>query len=92
MQTLAYYTVTVARPTGGWGGLPELNDRAGRASEDLRGEGVAVRFVRSVFVPEDETCFYLYEAGSAAVVQEAARRADVPAEHVTEIVGKGGTT
>jgi len=23
VQTLAYYTVTVARPTGGWGGLPE---------------------------------------------------------------------
>ncbi len=91
MQTLAYYTVTVARPNGGWGELPELNDRARRASEDLHGEGVAVRFVRSVFVPEDETCFYIYEADSAGVVREAARRADLPAAHVTEVVGKGGT-
>ncbi len=37
-----------------------------------------MRFVRSVFVPEDEACFYLYEAPSAEAVREAARRAALP--------------
>ena len=90
MQTPAYYTVAVARPLGGWGDLGELNDRARRATEDLRGEGTLVRLVRSVFVPEDETCLYLYEAGSAEAVREAARRAELPAERVTEVVSQEG--
>lgn len=36
------------------------------------------RFLRSVFVPEDEACFHLYEAASAADVRAAARRAPNP--------------
>ena len=37
-----------------------------------------MRFVRSVFVPEDETCFYVYEAIRVENVREAARRAALP--------------
>ena len=44
----------------------------------MRHEGIPVRLVRSVFVPEDEACFYLYEATSAEAVREAARRAALP--------------
>jgi hypothetical protein len=47
-----------------------------------------VRFLRSIFVPEDETCFYLYEAVSVDAVREAARRATVHVERVTETVGE----
>jgi hypothetical protein len=43
-----------------------------------------VRFVRAVFVPEDETCFYLYEAASAEDVDEAVRRADLSYERLSE--------
>jgi hypothetical protein len=39
-----------------------------------------------LFVPEDETCFYLYEAASADDVREAARRANLPAETVVEAI------
>jgi hypothetical protein len=50
-----------------------------------------VRFVRAVFVPEDEMCFYLYEAASAEQVREAARRAELPHESVvTPIAGARG--
>lgn len=45
-----------------------------------------MRYVRSVFVPEDETCFYLYEAASPDVVREAARCAGLGVERVTEAV------
>ena len=92
MKRLAYYTVELASPDGGWGRLQELSADARRASEQLTREGVAVRFVRSVFVPEDETCFYLYEAASADDVREAVRRAELPFELVSEAVevSRGG--
>lgn len=43
-----------------------------------------VRFVRSIFVPEDETCFYLFEAPSVEAVREAAHRAGLQVERVSE--------
>jgi hypothetical protein len=43
-----------------------------------------VRYVRAIFVPEDETCFLLYETGSADAVREAARRAGLGRERITE--------
>ena len=38
------------------------------AADALAREGTAVRYLRSIFVPEDETCFYVYEAESADAV------------------------
>jgi hypothetical protein len=65
--------------------------RAHAAAEQMTREGVRVAYLRSIFAPDEETCFYLYEAGSADVVREAARRAELPAERVTEVVTKGGS-
>lgn len=64
--------------------------RARRAAEEMSREGMPVSYVRSIFAPEDETCFYLYEAGSVEIVREAARRAALPTDHVAEVVSKGG--
>lgn len=76
----------------GWRELPRLSDSARTASAQLSRQGTPVRFVRSIFVPEDETCFHLYEAASAESVREAARRAALPFERVTELgTEKGGT-
>jgi hypothetical protein len=41
----------------------------------MRREGQQVRFLRSVFVPEDDACFLLYEGPSAESVRAAALRA-----------------
>ena len=49
--------------------------RARAAAEELAREGVPIRYVRTTFLPDDETCFHLFEAASAEVVQEASRRA-----------------
>lgn len=59
-------------------------ERARAASAELTREGTPVRFLRSIFVPEDETCFFLFEAGAVDVVREAARRAALTFEHVAE--------
>jgi hypothetical protein len=56
------------------------------AAEELSREGAPVRYVRAIFVPEDETCFYLYEADSAESVREAAQRAAIPFERIAEAV------
>lgn len=57
---------------------------ARRAAEELSRAGTPVRYERSIFVPEDETCFYLYEAERADAVREAATRAGLPFERVVE--------
>jgi hypothetical protein len=59
-------------------------DRLSRAAAELTAEGRCVRFVRSIFVPADETCFLLVEGATAADVHEAARRAALAFEHVAE--------
>jgi hypothetical protein len=69
------------------GSVLELSaGRARRAAEELTLEGTPVRFLHSIFVPVDETCFFLYEAASANLVREAARRAQLPFDHVAETV------
>jgi hypothetical protein len=47
--------------------------------------GTPVRCVRSIFVPDDETCFLLLEAESAGDVRGAAQRAGLRFEHVAEL-------
>jgi Protein of unknown function (DUF4242) len=62
-------------------------ERSRIAAEELTLEGTPVRYVRSIFVPEDETCFYLYEAASIDDVREVARRAELPLERITAAAG-----
>lgn len=57
---------------------------AREAAEALLREGTAVHYLRSIFVPEDETCFYVYEADSVDAVRAAAERASLPATRVLE--------
>ncbi len=59
-------------------------ERCRVAAEEMTREGTPVRFLRSIFIPEDETCFYLYEAASAELVRELARRAQLPFDRVAE--------
>jgi len=56
------------------------------AAAELTREGTPVRWVRSIFVPEDETCFVLCEAATADAVRETARRAALTFERIAEAV------
>jgi hypothetical protein len=44
-------------------------DAARLAAEQLTREGTPVQFVRSIFIPRDETCVYVYEASRATQQQ-----------------------
>jgi hypothetical protein len=71
----------------GDGSAPDLSaERAQRAAEELTREGTPVEFLRAIFVPEDETCFYLYDAESVDAVRRAASRAVLRFERVAEAV------
>jgi hypothetical protein len=61
-------------------------NRAQAAAAEVTREGTPVRYMRSIFVPEDETCFYLYEASSVEAVEEAVRRAGLTFERVAGAV------
>jgi Protein of unknown function (DUF4242) len=79
--------------------LPRMDaavlERARAGAELLTREGTPVHYVRSIFVPEDETCFLIYEAASPEAVRAAAGRAALRFERVLDLVttadgGSGG--
>jgi hypothetical protein len=76
------YTVELHVPRAGWGALQEAAARARQATEQMRREGQEIRFLRSVFVPEDDACFFLYEGPSAQAVKAAAQRAQLGVRRV----------
>jgi hypothetical protein len=62
-------------------------ERARVAAEILAGSGRAVRLVRSFFVPDDETCFLLYEADSADAVRTAMALVGLPCDEIRQTAG-----
>jgi hypothetical protein len=70
-----HYTVELHLPQAGCVDVQQAATRAREATEQMRREGHEVRFLRSVFVPEDDACFLLYEGQSAELVRAAALRA-----------------
>lgn len=87
------YLVEAYVPERGVDALAGTASRARAAARELASEGGAVRYVHSILVPADDTCFQLYEADSAELVEEASRRAGltsarvVLAFHATERAG-----
>jgi hypothetical protein len=71
---------------GGAGEVPELEARARAATREMAREGTPISYVRSIFVPEDEICFHLFEAPSAEAVFEATRRAKLAVDRIVEAV------
>ena len=74
-HSLGHYLVELRRPPSGWQALQQLSAQARAAAELLNAEGTPVRFLRSIFVPDEDSCFFLYEGASAEAVGEAGRRA-----------------
>ena len=61
-----------------------IADRAVLASKEMGREGTFVRYVRSIFIPQDETCFHIFEAESEQDARNAAARAGIQPERVLE--------
>jgi hypothetical protein len=64
-------------------GSAERAERARLGADALTREGRPVRYLRTIVVPEDETCYLLFEASSVDFVREATARAALPCERIT---------
>ena len=89
METASRYLVELTRPGDGWLALQGASSRARRAADTLQAEGELVRFLRAIYVPEDDTCFFLIEADSPQLVDEVGVRSGVSFHRVAEPVDAG---
>lgn len=66
--------------------LSGAETRARAAARAMARDGIAIRYIRSTFIPEDDTCFHVFEGPSAAAVDEATRRADISYDRIVEAI------
>ena len=63
--------------------------RARAAAEELTRERTPVRFERSLYVPEDEICFFVFDAPSGRDAVRVAIRAELEPVRVVEAISSG---
>ena len=80
------YLVETYLSRGDTGGRLDRERRARSAAAELTGERRPVRFDRAIHVPEDETCFFVFDAPSARDAALAAERAGLDPLRVVEAV------
>ena len=71
-------------------GARSARDRRARsAAEELTREGARVRFAGSIHVPEDEICFFTFEAATSRDAALAAQLADLEPFRVVRAISSG---
>jgi hypothetical protein len=80
------YLVESFLARGGAGERTTRERRARSAAEELTREGTRVRFDRSIHVPEDEICFFVFDAPSSREATLAAQRARLEPVRVVEAI------
>jgi hypothetical protein len=84
------FLVETYEPRGrGAEALSVLGIRARAAAAALSRSGSRTRYVRTMFLPEDEICLHVFEAASREAVLEAARLAGLTDARITEAVERG---
>jgi hypothetical protein len=75
---------------------PRCSDHASRwpaqisgAARTLTSEGTPIALLCSVFVPDDETCLFVFEAQTSEAVQTVARRCDLRIDRLAGAVSTG---
>ena len=66
--------------------LEPLVAQARRAAEAACRAGIPVRHVRSFVAPDDEMCFHVFQAASAADVARAADLGSLDHDRITEVI------
>ena len=71
---------------GSWTALEDAAGRARAAAESFGVRGRSVRYLRSTYLPEDETCLHFFAAASRKDVAEAARQARLTGDRITSSI------
>ena len=80
------YLIETFLARGAAGERQAREGRARAAADALSRDGTAVRFDGSIHVPEDEICFFTFEAPSGRDAALVAQRAGLEAMRVVEAV------
>ncbi len=83
------YLVETFLPRGAAGERTARERRARSAAEELTRQGTRVRFDRTIHVPEDEICFFVFDAQSGREAALVAQRAALDPLRVVEAVSSG---
>jgi hypothetical protein len=69
-----------------WEQVLDAARRAKRSAAQMAAAGTPVRYLRSTFLPSDETCYCLFQAPSEDAVKQANDRAQMPFDRIVEVV------
>ena len=83
------YLVETFLPRGAAGERMARERRARSAAEELTRQGTCVRFDRTIHVPEDEICFFVFDARSGREAALVAQEAALEPFRVVEAVSSG---
>ena len=83
------YLVETYLARGDAGGRAARERRARSVAAELTGQGTRIRFDRTIHVPEDEICFFVFEAPSGRDAALVAQRAELGPLRVVEAVSSG---
>ena len=70
-------------------GRAAREQRARSVAAELTGQGTRVRFDRTIHLPEDEICFFVFDAPSGREAALAAERAELGPLRVVEALSSG---
>ena len=80
------YLVETYLARGDAGGRAVRERQARSAAEELTRQGTRVRFDRAIHVPEDEICFFVFDAPSSLAAVLLAERAGLDHFRVVEAI------
>jgi hypothetical protein len=83
------YLIETFLPRGAAGERTARERRAHSAAEELTRRGTRVRFDRTIHVPEDEICFFVFDARSGREAALVAQRAALDPFRVVEAISSG---
>jgi hypothetical protein len=83
------YLVETFLPRGGAGERAAREQRARSAAERLTRKGTRVRFDHTIHVPEDEICFFVFDAPASRDAALVAELAELGPLRVVEAVSSG---
>jgi hypothetical protein len=86
------YCLEIYLAAGSPAALEEAAESARAAAESFGARCLSVRYLRSTYMPEDETCLHFFAAASGEDVAEAARRAGLTGHRITRSIDADQTS
>jgi hypothetical protein len=80
------YCLELYLASGSRAALEEAAGRARAAAESFGARGRSIRYLRSTYLPEDETCLHFFAAASRQDVAEAAQQAGLTGDRITRSI------